>query len=349
MRLLLALLLASSTVACAPTLTDDTPYVTSARVLAVRMDPPEATPGESVQLTALYADSTGALSMGPLTWGYCVARKPLAELGPVAQSCLAPTSTDLVPLGSGLVVAGGVPSDACSLFGPNPPPPTAGQPAGRPVDPDSTGGYYQPALGFLTDDSADPTLVSVRIRCGLANVSQETYVAWNSTYRSNANPQISGLVMQRGADLVPVPEDGTAAPPVVSPGETVTFTLAWPECPTTGVCGDGVCSSDEDTSSCPGDCLVPRGCGGAETFVYYDEASATLTTQREAMSGVWFTSAGTFAEERGGRAADDPANTLSFGWTAPSTGGDVYLAVVLRDSRGGVQFASYRLAVMGNP
>ena len=204
---------------CVTPLADLTPYVDSPRVLAVAATPAEVEAGEAVTLTALYADAGGTLEEAPLDWAFCAAPHPLAELGPVAASCLSPDSDDLLALGAGIRVTGVVPDDACSLFGPNPPPPQGDEPAGRPADPDATGGYYQPALAF---DADQPTLAPVRVRCGLANVTQETYVAWNSGYTSN---------------VAPFPTLHT--PGTVAAGDTVTLTVSWPGC------GIGACEGAE--------------------------------------------------------------------------------------------------------
>ena len=70
--------------ACIPDLPRDQGLVTAPRVLAVRAVPAEAPPGARVELSALVA---GAPADG-LEWALCVARKPLTELGPVAQECI---------------------------------------------------------------------------------------------------------------------------------------------------------------------------------------------------------------------------------------------------------------------
>jgi hypothetical protein len=206
-------------VACASTLDDPTPYVDDPGVLAVRTDPAEVAAGEDVTFTALYADASGELDEAPLDWSFCTARRPLAELGPVAPTCLDAGSGDLLPIGSGLSVTGTVPDDACSLFGPNPPPAEDGETGGRPTDPDVTGGYYQPAVTF---DGGVATLAPVRVRCGLANVTQDTYVAWNQSYTSNVAPTVT-----------------LDAPASAAPGEEITLTASWPEC------GEGACDGAE--------------------------------------------------------------------------------------------------------
>lgn len=298
-------MLAIVLVGCAPVLSDDTPYLTDPRVLAVRLEPPEVEPGDEVTVTALAADAGGPLASAALEWSFCVARRPLAELGPVAPECLEPGGDDNVGIGEGLFATGASPADACSLFGPNPPPAEEGQPAGRPADPDVTGGYYQPLVGL--SDEVDPTLAAVRLRCGLANVSQELYIEWNSRYLSNTRLNVARLTVD-GSEA-PIADDGTVA---VSAGDEVTLEVAWPE---------------------------------PETYVVYDVATEALVERREAVSVTWFTTGGTFAEARGGRAGDDPETTVENTWTAPADPGEVWLAVVLRDDRGGVDWQSYRLAV----
>lgn len=305
-------------IGCASPLADPTPYVSEARVLAVQVEPAEAEPGAEVSLQALYADGSGPLSDGDVGWSWCSARKPLAELGPVSGECLDPTSGELASIGAGLAVTAVLPEDACSLFGPNPPPPEEGGEAGRPVDPDITGGFYQPAVGFA---GADVTLVSARVRCGLANVSQDVYVAWNQAYRSNVNPAVSEVRVDGAA------VDLAGEPVAVGAGAAVALTVGWAAC------------SDDPAEG--------EGCAGAEAYVRYDGETGELLPAREAVSVAWYATAGTFDEARGGRAGDEAETTVDNGWTAPSEPGDVWLAAVLRDERGGVGFAGWWVTVGG--
>lgn len=314
-------------VGCASTLGDPTPYVTEGRVLAVQLDPAEAEEGEPFTLRALYADETGALPDADVSWAFCTARKPLSEAGPVASSCLDADSDDLGAIASGLEVTATVPDDACSLFGPNPPPADEGGVAGRPVDPDVSGGFYQPIVGF---DAAVPTLAAARVRCGIANVSQDDYVRWNLAYHDNANPEVSAFTVDGEA----IEENTT-----VAPGAQVALSAGWPECPVTSACGDAVCSGDETVETCAEDCETPSGCGGAETYALWDAEAKTLSTVRETLSVSWFATGGAFAEARGGRSAEDEQSDVATTWTAPADAGEAWLGVVLRDDRGGVGFA----------
>lgn len=335
--------------ACVPTLDDPTSRVTEPRILAIRAVPAEAAPNQNVQLTALYADASGTLSMGPLSWTYCTTRKPLAELGPVARACFDATSMGQVAIGTGLTVSGRLPRDACRLFGPNPPPAVQGEPNGRPVDPDPTGGYYQPTIAFRTDATdGDPTLAQVRIACSLANAPSDVTIEYGQRYRRNANPTISSLVLLQGGNSTPVPTDGAGAPPTIHVNESVRLEVAWPDCPTDGVCGDGICGDDESSTSCAGDCVGsnPPTCNGAETYVRFDSTSLALVRARESMHVTWYGNRGSFETARTGRAGDDLVNASDVGFTAPASAGDVVVWVVVRDERGGTEFSAHRITVV---
>jgi hypothetical protein len=322
---------------CVPLLDDLTPYVEDRRILAVQAEPAEAVPGTAVSLRALVADQNGAIDDAPIVWGVCIAPRPLAELGPVAPECLDPTSDTWLPAGTGMETTAVTSSDACARFGPNPPPPIDDEPPGRPVDPDITGGFYQPATAALDDQLV---LVSLRLRCGIANVAQETFIAWNQGYRSNENPASPMLTVNRDGQQRPLePLE------VVAPGEELTLGASWPDCPTTGVCGDGICSHDETSADCPDDCSTPRGCAGPETYLVYDPDLDELITRREAVSATWFTTGGILAEARNGRSGADGRTSVDNVWTAPEQVGEVWIAVAVRDERGGVAYASQRIDV----
>ncbi len=128
--------------ACAPDFVDDTAIVTGPRVLAIAGQPAEAPPGTQIAFTALWVSPGGPLIATQLDWGFCIAPVPVAEAGPVSPDCLTADSPSVV----GFAGAGVLPADGCALFGPDPPPAVAGQPPGRPTDPDDTGGFYQPVV-----------------------------------------------------------------------------------------------------------------------------------------------------------------------------------------------------------
>ena len=70
-----------------------------------------------------------------------------------------------------------------------------------------------------------------------------------------------------------------------------------------------------------------------------------VITQREAMSVAWYASVGVLDRESTGRGDTDPGTTSDNRWTA-SLVGTAFLWIVLRDSRGGVDFAGYEVTVV---
>jgi hypothetical protein len=320
--------------ACVPDLATDLSRVDAPRVLAVSATPAEAAPGEPVTLTALYADASGTLAEAPLAWSLCTARRPLAELGPVSRACLDAGSESLLTLGTGLSVQATLPADACRLFGPEPPPASDGQPSGRPVDPDPSGGYYQPILAA----APEPTLFQVRLGCGLAGATQQQSAEFRRRYQANAAPAIATLA----ADGVVLPTD---APLVASAGQAVVLRVSWATCPEEPTCGDGLCTLDEAADTCPGDCTGAPGCGGAETYLRFDPAALALARQREALRVAWYATAGTFDLTSTGRAASERDATSDNTWTAPDEPGPATIWVVLRDDRGGASWRALTIDV----
>jgi hypothetical protein len=71
----------------------------------------------------------------------------------------------------------------------------------------------------------------------------------------------------------------------------------------------------------------------------------TVTMQRESMQVAWYSTDGALDTEATGRSSSDMATISDNGWVAPGTPGSVLLWVVLRDSRGGVAFATYSVEV----
>jgi hypothetical protein len=176
----------------------------------------------------------------------------------------------------------------------------------RPPDPDATGGYYQPLRAELLSAEAT-TFTLARIHCDLANASASAVKAFAAAYKLNQNPTLLPLTATVGGAAVSL-----AAIPA---GATLLVTASWPG-------------------------------SSAETFAYYDPVAATVTTQRESMQVAWYSTAGTFETEATGRASTDPATTTTDTWTAPATAGTSHVFVVLRDSRGGVDFADTEFTVV---
>jgi len=307
---------------CVPTFDDHLSLIEQPKVLAVQSEPPEAAPGEDVTLTALVAtpDVNGVAPM--LTWGLCTARKPLTELGPVNPVCIEPANQaprSILSLGSGVAVEATLPMDACSLFGPSLPEPMNGEPAGRPVDPDPTGGYYQP-VGVTLLAGAVTTLGAVRIFCPPSGLDQEQAGDFNASYRRNQNPLINAVgLLDDAGHPTPIPE----APDTlqVARGKPIQLRASWASCT------DGA------------------ACGGAESYALFDADSRQLETKRESVRVSWYATAGHFENAVTGRDENELATDTDNTWTAPTGSGDVQLWLVIRDSRGGQTFRSFVLSV----
>ena len=142
---------------CKPNLDETVSLVTEPRVLGVQATPAEGAPSASVTFTALVVDDNGPIANAAIAWDFCDARNPLANLGPVSPECLEPGDVNLVPLGSGPVASGAIPAIACRQFGPEVPEVMGNETPGRPVDPDATGGYYQPVSLFIPSSSGETT------------------------------------------------------------------------------------------------------------------------------------------------------------------------------------------------
>jgi hypothetical protein len=151
------------------------------------------------------------------------------------------------------------------------------------------------------------TIALARLRCALAGASFDVAAAYAAAYMSNRNPTLTPLSASVGG--APVALDAIPA------GSAVTLTVGW--------------SADSP-----------------ESFPVLDPLSQTLVTHREAMTVSWLTTAGTLAAAASGRAEDDPALDSATTWRAPPTPGRVHLYVVLRDSRGGSDFAAYDVTVV---
>jgi hypothetical protein len=333
--------------ACVPNFDDELSIVSESKLLAVQSEPAEAAPGDQVSLSALVASPSTNQSEPGLSWGLCLARKPLTELGPVNPVCLqlaegAPRDA-VTPLGRGRAVSATLPMDACRLFGPSLPEPMNGQPAGRPVDPDPTGGFYQPISVTLLD-SGVTSLGDIRIFCPPSGLDQDQAGEFGANYRRNENPTLdSVLFVDAAGAATPIPDEPETLQ--VNVGQAVRLRAAWAPCPTSALCGDAVCSALEDKSNCPSDCTTPKGCTGAESYAWWNPDARQLETRRESVRVSWFATAGQFADPVTGRDEAELDTTTSNTWTAPAAPGDVRLWLVIRDARGGQSFRSFVIAV----
>ena len=159
-----------------------------ARGLAVRSEPAEVFPAESVRLVLYATDAAGPLVDTPVEWAFCAAPKHPVETSIIGERCLSDAVRPIA--GHELAVVAKVPEDACTLFGPDLPPQASGEPALRPRDPDGTGGYYQPVRVRVSDRTA---IGLIRIRCGLVGATPSVAAEFRRTYVANQNPEATTL------------------------------------------------------------------------------------------------------------------------------------------------------------
>jgi hypothetical protein len=206
---------------CVPTVDDDPSLALDGQILAVQFTPAEAEPEESSAATALVAGG----SSDEVEFDLCLARKALSDLGPVSPQCFDPESDEnsVVHLGNGEAVPFDVPEDACRLFGPQRPTAEPGQPPGRAVDPDATGGYYQPVVARLDDT----VLGALRLDCGLPGASQAQVAEYNKTHAPNQNPAVESVEVRINDGKwrpLPAAEESTLQIPR---NASVTFRSKW--------------------------------------------------------------------------------------------------------------------------
>jgi hypothetical protein len=337
---------------CRPELVEPGSAIEAPTLLAVSSDPPEGEPGGAIALRAVYVGRDGApiegAALDAIGWARCTARKPLAELGPVAPACLDDPSV-LSPLGRGASLDAQLPADACRTFGPEQPTVVPGEPTPRAYDPDPTGGYYVPFRVELPKDARDrEALFEVRVRCGLAGASGAQSAEFGRRYRTNGAPTVARLARVDGAGTASTIAPATSARDAVGlalrPGERATLRAELDACPANDVCGDGVCGIDEDAAGCVDDCRDAKRCHGAERYLWFDPASRTLVTRRETLRFAWYASGGSLDLPRTGRAEGDLATFTENGFVAP-TSGSGWLWIVARDDRGGATAVGYRFEV----
>lgn len=301
---------------CKPDIGNPPSLVTGPRLLGIRQTPSEVRPGAIVTFEALVAD-TGGTVPASIAWTPCKTPRPPAESNSVSQVCVTQPDDGAAMAGPVMV---SIPPDACSLFGPDPPPVT---PPIRPRDPDPTGGFYLPvrASTQAADGSSLLGFAFERIQCNLANAPGDLVRTYNMTYTPNVAPLVADVVLDPDgaapASLVASVLAGGATPAAtVSASARVALRLSWPV-------------------------------ESAETYVRYDRSSRTLMTPREALSVSWFATAGEFEHDRTGRTGDEAETFTDDLWTAPASaaGTVAHFWVVLRDERGGVDYVSFDLAV----
>ena len=79
-------------------------------------------------------------------------------------------------------------------------------------------------------------------------------------------------------------------------------------------------------------------------YAHYDPSTQQVSRRREQMRVSWFATAGTLDSAATGPASDEDV-TASNRWVTPSTPGEVWLGLVLRDDRGGVGARHVRVVI----
>jgi hypothetical protein len=304
------------------------------RLLALAATPAETREGQATTLRALVATPEGSAAPTP-EFRLCIARKPLTELGPVNPACLDDddqTGSAVQVLGRGFEVSATLPKDACKLFGPLRPPPQEGEPSGRPVDPDVSGGFYQP---FVASLGGAISIGGVRIDCDLATASRDDAGIYRQRYRPNENPQLTRVAL--AGDSEPLSLDDPNRRREVRAGAELELSAGWDDCPTESSCGDGYCTAGEDRVGCADDCSEPRGCSGSEKYFSYDAEARAVVARREGLAVAWYASRGRFVEEQTGwdEAQAATARDTRNRWLVGEQTGPATLWLVIRDSRGG--------------
>lgn len=272
------------------------------------------------QVLAISGEPPEAKPGEPVSYSLLVATPegPLTTPGASWAFCTTPKlltengAASAACLGAGVTaIADGVPTieavtpaDACKLFGPE-----VTSAELRPRDADLTGGYYQPlrvtVFGPRVHEEGPTVAFGLeRLRCNLANAAADVARDFGLRYAANQNPELVSLTAFEGG--VPVALDA------IPRSARVTLRAAWTD-------------------------------GSAERYVAYDLASRTLGSRRETMRVSWFSTAGTFANDRTGRGEEELETFTENEWTAPDTSTTTHLFVVLRDARGGVAFTTRTL------
>jgi hypothetical protein len=295
----LACLVAALVPSCKPDFGERESLVDRTVVLAVRIEPPEAKPGETVTTTLLVVSPDGPLDAPPASWAFCATPKLLTENGSVSSACLGPSG--VTPLGDAPGgISGPLPANGCFTFGPE-----TQSAETRPRDADVTGGYYVPIRARVGVSDAPEPLTAfgfARLVCNLANAPADAATRFRAEYRSNRNPTLLPIEarLESGASvaLTDLPR-----------GARVVLRAAW---------------SPDD----------------AETYALFDVQSQAVVTRRESLRVSWFTTAGTYEHDRTGRTELEPDTSTENVWTAPGDARTSHLSFVLRDSRGGIAFAT---------
>jgi hypothetical protein len=157
------------------------------------------------------------------------------------------------------------------------------------------------------DLGAEQAIFRERLGCGLAGASLAMSQDFRARYTANQNPTLVSLSAVVGE--TPVSLDALPA------SQHIRLLATW--------------SPDS-----------------AESYPVFDAASQTIVDHREALWLSWYATGGAFDESVTGRGEDDSALSTEDTWQSPAEAEVVLLWLVLHDSRGGADFASYTLTVV---
>ena len=304
--------LSAMAVGCKPDLGSPPSLVIGPRFLAVRGVPPEAAENGMVTYDALVVDPNGTVTNQTFGWAQCLVPDPPANGNDVSSGCLAIPDDTAAPAAT---FTAALPANACTLFGPETPPPMKGQPPTRPADPDTTGGFYQPVRTTWQSDAGPEIAFALeRITCPLANAPTDIAGQFASTYVPNNNPMVADLVLDPAGAATSLYAAGQTTAATVTAGQKV------------------ILQADFSADS-------------AEMFPVWNVSTLMLETQRESLQLAWFATGGVFEHDATGRSQSETETFTQNAWTAPTTPGPVYFWVVLRDSRGGIDFAPAEIDV----
>ena len=307
--------LTAAAVGCKPDLGSPPSLVIGPRFLAVRGVPPEAAENGMVTYDALVVDTNGTVASASFGWAQCLVPDPPANGNDVSSGCLSIPDDTTAPSPT---FTAALPANACTLFGPETPPPMKGQPPTRPADPDTTGGFYQPVRATWQSDAGPEIAFALeRITCPLANAPTDIAGQFASTYTANNNSTLADVVFDpagAATSLYVAGQTSLSQAATISAGSPVTL------------------QADFSADS-------------AETFPVWNVVTLTLDMQRESLRLSWFATGGSFEHDVTGRGQTDTETFTQNVWTAPPTSGPVYFWMVLRDDRGGIDFAATEIDV----
>jgi len=300
---LVAVLLAG----CFPSFEDRPWLVDDARIVGVRGVPAEVRPSDMVGFEALVASPTGTLVL-PVEYSFCLAPRSIEERTGVTASCANGSDLQLVSNPGALI------ADACSRFGPNPPPTSGDDPPLRPADPDPSGGYHVPVRALVSDPATGDEVVSFgfqRVRCDLAGATRAIFEEYQARYTDNVHPSIAGAIVVDAGGA----EQDASVGASVSPGVTVTLRV------------------------------TPAG-DASEPYIVYEAENGLLRDHVESLSLSWSVSSGELNRARQTLTEDQvDGGVFVTEWTAPSTPGTATVWAVMRDARGGNAWLSFTINV----